>query len=128
MMNASASYKSGGRGRRGRAAATKSAMIYKELAEQMTRNSDWERVAEYCLKSANSFEVALREVERRNMAKRAVTAYYTAAQIASDKRDYEGAYRLCQRAVEFSTGMGRWSPADEARRLLVTIESEMRNA
>jgi len=70
--------------------------------------------------------VALKEIERRGMTKKAITAYYTAAQLAFEEDQIEEAYIACRQAVNLSSGMGRWSPADEARRLLRMIESKKR--
>jgi serine/threonine-protein kinase len=126
LMSSAVAYKSGGRGRRGRKMLSRSAHVYRTLAERMVVEGEWERAAESYLKAANAYEMAAKEVERRGMAKKAITAYYTAAQIAFEEDQLEDAYRACRQAVGLSSGMGRWSPADEARRLLAVIESRMK--
>ena len=126
LMSSAMAYKSGGRRRKGRKMLEKSASVYRSLAEKAAIKGEWASAAQFYLKAADAYQTALKEIERRGMTKKAITAYYTAAQIALEDDQLEEAYTACRQAVNLSSGMGRWSPADQARRLLATIESKKR--
>lgn len=126
LISSAMAYKSGGRRRKGRKMLERSASVYRSLAEKTAIEGRWASAAQFYLKAADAYKMALKEIEMRGMTKKAITSYYTAAQIAFEEDRLEEAYTACRQAVSLSSGMGRWSPADQARRLLAMIESRKR--